>query len=172
LLVILKFIQSLVQTLHSDGSPGQIAAGLALGAALGLTPLMSLQNFVVFCLLFLLNVSFGAGMLGWAIAAPVGFLLDPVFDRIGQAMLESASLRPLWTSLNNMPVVPFTNFNNTVTLGSFIVWIVLFVPMYFGARYLVIKYRVTLGERVRRSAFWRALAASKAYNVYRWFRPE
>jgi hypothetical protein len=44
--------------------------------------------------------------------------------------------------------------------------------MYFGARYLVIKYRVTLGERVRRSAFWRALAASKAYNVYRWFRPE
>ncbi len=172
MLALLKFIQSLVQTLHSDGSPGQIAAGLALGAALGLTPLMSLQNFVIFCLLFLLNVSFGAGMLGWAIATPVGFLLDPVFDRIGTALLDSAALRPLWTSLTNVPIVPFTNFNNTVTLGSFVVWGVLLIPMYFGARFLVIKYRVTFGERVRRSAFWRALAASKAYNVYRWFRPE
>ena len=172
MLVLLKFIQSLVQTLHSDGSPRQIAAGLALGAALGLTPLMSLQNFVVFCLLFLLNVSFGAGMLGWALATPIGFLLDPLFDRIGSALLENAGLRPLWTSLNNMPIVPFTNFNNSVTLGSFVGWLALFVPMYFGARFLVIKYRVTLGERVRQSAFWKALAASKAYNVYRWFRPE
>lgn len=172
MLALLKFIQSLVQTLHSDGSPGQIAAGLALGAALGLTPLMSLQNFIIFCLLFLLNVSFGSGMLGWAIATPFGFLLDPLFDRIGSALLDSAALRPLWTSLSNTPIVPFTNFNNTVTLGSFVVWAVLFVPMYFGARFLVIKYRVTLGERVRQSAFWKALKASKAYNVYGWFKPQ
>jgi hypothetical protein len=36
----------------------------------------------------------------------------------------------------------------------------------------VIKYRVTLGERVRQSAFWKALKASKAYNVYGWFKPQ
>ena len=172
MLALLKFIQSLVKTLHSEGTPGQIAAGMALGAALGLTPLMSLQNFAIFCLLFVLNVSFGAALLAWGLATPLGFLCDPLFDRIGSALLENEALRPLWTTLTNIPIVPFTNFNNSVTLGSFVVWAALFLPMYFGFRYLVIRYRVTLGEKVRRSKLWKAIAASQLYNVYRWFRPE
>ncbi|HVE80042.1 MAG TPA: hypothetical protein VNA89_14345 [Gemmatimonadaceae bacterium] len=38
MLAILKLLQSIVRTLHSDGTPRQIAGGVALGAALGLTP--------------------------------------------------------------------------------------------------------------------------------------
>jgi len=34
--IIFKLIQSLFTTLHSDGTPGQVAAGMALGAILGL----------------------------------------------------------------------------------------------------------------------------------------
>jgi len=49
----LKLLQQLVRTLNSDGTPGQVAAGIALGAAFGLTPL------------------------------PAGFALDPLFDAIG-----------------------------------------------------------------------------------------
>ena len=36
----IKFIQSLVKALNSEGTPGQIAAGIALGACFGLTPLI------------------------------------------------------------------------------------------------------------------------------------
>jgi uncharacterized protein (TIGR03546 family) len=172
MLALLKFIQSLVKTLHSEGTPAQIAAGMALGAALGLTPLFSIQNFAIFCLLFLLNVSFGAGMLAWALATPLGFLLDPLFDAVGRALLESAALRPLWTAMAGIPLVPLTSFDNSVTLGSTVVWLVLLVPMYFGLRFLVIRYRVTVGDKVRASRFYQALAASQAYNVYRWFTPE
>ena len=172
MLAILKLVQSLIKTLHSEGTPAQIAAGMALGAALGLSPLMSLQNFAIFCLLFLLNVSFGAALLAWALATPVGFLLDPLFDSLGRTLLEHPALKPLWTSLTNIPVIPFTNFNNSVTLGSFVVWAVLFTPLYFTLRFLVIRYRETLGEKVRQSKFYQALSASQVYNVYRWFRPE
>jgi len=171
-LALLKFIQSLVKTLHSEGTPGQIAAGIALGAALGLTPLVSLQNALIFSALFLLNVSFGAGMLGWALATPIGFLLDPAFDALGRALLERPSLRSLWTALANAPLLPWTNFANSVTLGSFLVWAVLAFPIYLGARAAVLTYRARYAERFRRSAFWKALSASQAYNVYRWFRPE
>lgn len=59
---LLKLIQSLIKTLHSDGTPGQVAAGLALGAALGLTPLMNVHELVIFAAIVLLNVSFGGGM--------------------------------------------------------------------------------------------------------------
>src|SRR5688572_24729292 len=63
---LLKLLQSLVKTLHSDGTPTQIAAGVALGAALGLTPIANVHNVVIFVLLAVLNVSFGAGLCAWA----------------------------------------------------------------------------------------------------------
>ena len=87
MLGLLKLIQSIIKTLHSAGTPGQVAAGMALGSALGLTPLMNLHNLVIFSLLVLLNVSFGGGMLGWMLFVPFGFLLDPVFDAIGLRLL-------------------------------------------------------------------------------------
>ena len=170
MLAILKSLQSILQTLHSDGSPAQVAAGIALGSALGIMPLMNLQNLLVIAVLLLVNVSFGAGMLGWALATPIGFLLDPAFDALGRTLLEAPGLRGLWTSMANLPVVPYTNFNNSVTLGSLVVWLALVVPIYFGARYGVIRYRATLAERVKNSRWWRAAEATRLYDVYRWFR--
>ena len=169
---LLKLIQSIIKTLHSEGTPGQVAAGMALGAALGLTPLMNVHNLVVFALIVLLNVSFGGGMLGWALFVPLGFLLDPLFHAIGAGLLEAPSLRGLWTAMYNTPLVPYTGFNNTVVLGSVVGWLGLAVPIFFAARWGVARYRATIGERVQRSRLYRAITASKAYNVYRLFRPE
>ncbi len=172
MLTLLKLIQSIFKALHSDGTPGQVAAGIALGAALGLTPLMNVHNLVVFALIVILNVSFGGGMLGWALFVPLGFLLDPLFDVIGRSLLQSPALRPLWTDLSNTPLVPYTNFNNTIVLGSVAGWLALALPVFFAARYGVARYRATIGERVRRSRLYQAVTASKAYNLYRLFRPE
>lgn len=172
MLTLVKLLQSLIKALHSEGTPGQLAAGIALGSILGLTPLVSLHNAVVFGLIVMLNVSFPAAMLGWAVFVPVGFLLDPLFDRIGHTLLFTPSLTPLWTSLYNTPVVPLTNFNNTVALGSLVFAVVGFLPLYVASRRGVVWYRATVGERVRQSKWYRAATASKLYNVYRLFRPE
>ncbi len=172
MLTIVNLLQSLVKALHSEGTPGQLAFGIALGSILGLTPLVSLHNAVIFALIVMLNVSFAGGMLGWAVFVPIGFLLDPLFDWVGHTLLFTPSLTPLWTSLYNMPVVPLTNFNNTVTLGSLVFSALFFLPLFFTARWAVTRYRATIGERVRQSKWYRALTASKLYNVYRLFRPE
>lgn len=173
MLALLKTLQSLIKELHSDGTPMQIALGAALGAALGLTPIANVHNAVVLALLLILNVSFGAGMLAWGLFVPLGFILDPLFDRIGHKLLmETPALTPMWTSWFNAPLVPYTNFNNTVVLGSVVGWLVLFVPIALLVRFLVVRYRATYGERVRRSRFYKAVTASQAYNVYRWFTPE
>src|SRR4026209_2400076 len=144
---LLKLIQSIIKTLHSDGTPGQVAAGIALGAALGLTPLVNVHNLVVFSLIVLLNVSFGGGMLGWALFVPLGFLLDPVFHRIGESLLTAPSLRPLWTSWYNALLVPYPSFNTTIVLGSVVSWLVLAVPFCLVAKIGVTRYRATIGER-------------------------
>ena len=172
MLTLLKLLQSLVKTLHSDGTPAQIAAGVALGAALGLTPIANVHNAVVFVLLAVLNVSFAAGTLAWAAFVPVGFMLDPLFDRVGRLLLvDTPALRPLWTTWDNTPGLALTNFNNTVVLGSVAGWLVLALPIFLLSRVLVIHYRATLGERVRRSHLYKAITATRVYNVYRWFKP-
>jgi len=81
-------------------------------------------------------------------------------------------LQPLWTALYNLPVVPLTNFNNTIVLGSLVFAAILWLPLFFASRWGVVRYRATVAERVKRSAWYRAVAASKLYNLYRLFRPE
>lgn len=172
MLMLLKLLQQLVATLNSEGTPRQVAAGMALGAVLGLTPLVNLHNLVMLGVIMVCNVSFPGAMLGWALAIPVGFALDPLFDLIGRALLlGTPALAPLWTAMANTPVVPLTNFNNTVVLGSFVAWAVLAIPLYFLARWGVDRYRTRIYARLQESRFFQAMTASKLYNVYRLFRP-
>jgi len=171
-MLILKLLQSLAKALHSEGTPGQVALGLALGSILGLTPLLSLHNLLVAALILLLNVSVPGATLGWALAIPLGFALDPMFDALGrQLLLGTPALTPLWTALANLPVVPLSNFNNTVVLGSVVSALLLFAPIFYGSRWAVRRYRETYGERVRGSALYRAVTASRLYGIYRLFRP-
>ncbi len=172
MLVLLKALQSLVKTLHSDGTPAQIAAGFALGAILGLTPLISLHNLIIIVALALLNVSFGAGLLAMVVFAPLGFVLDPMFDRIGHWLLtDTAALHGVWTWFDRTPVLAVANFDNTVLLGSVVGWLVLAVPILFVTHAGVIRYRTTIGQRVRNTRLYHTIMASQLYNVYRWFRP-
>jgi hypothetical protein len=58
-----------------------------------------------------------------------------------------------------------------VVLGSVVGWAALAVPIYFAAKWGIIRYRATIGERVRQSKFYKAITASQVYNWYRLFRP-
>jgi uncharacterized protein (TIGR03546 family) len=171
-MLFIKFLQSLVKALNSEGTPGQVAAGIALGAVFGLTPLMNPHNLLLFGLAIVLNVSFPGVLLGWAAFVPVGFALDPLFDAVGRTLLVGIpALVPLWTWAYNTPVVALSNFNNTVVLGSFIVWLLALVPLFFLFRWLVAKYRATIYARLQRTRVFQVVKASKVYNMYTLFRP-
>ena len=169
---IVKLIQSLVNALNSEGTPGQVAAGMAIGACLGLTPLFSLHNLLIVGVILIFRVSVPGATLGWLIFTPVGFLLDPVFDRLGTALLvDSASLEDVWSAAYNAPLVALANPTNTIVVGSVVGWAVLAIPIYFGARWGVARYRRTIYERYKDAKIFRALRASKLYNAYQMFRP-
>src|SRR5262249_51290937 len=129
-MLFLKLIQAMFKALNSEGTPGQVAAGMAFGAALGLTPIASLHNLLIVLLVLVLDVSLAGFSLGWTLFIPIGFLLDPLFDGIGNALLGSAALTPLWTRMANTPVVPFTGFNNSVVLGSVLFWMAAWLPLF------------------------------------------
>lgn len=172
-LIWLKLLQQLVKALNSDGTPGQVAAGFAWGAALGLTPLASLHNLLVLAAIMLFRVSVPGAMLGWAVGTPLGFVCDPLFDALGRWLLiDVSSLRGWWTSVTNTPVLALADLNNTIVLGSLVVWVLLSVPLYCSLRFAVAQYRSRIYERLRRARAFQIVQASKLYNLYRLFRPE
>ncbi len=170
-MLFLKFLQTLIKALNSDGTPGQVGTGIALGLCLGLTPLVSLHNLVVVAVAMLTMVSFPGVMLGWAAAVPLGFALDPLFDRIGMALLMNDALAPFFTWVVNTPVVSLSRLNNSIVLGSLVTWLVLFVPAAFLFRVLVARYRVHVFAKLQQWRLFQAIKASKLYGVYEMFRP-
>lgn len=170
-MLLLKLLQQLVKALNSRGTPGQVAAGLALGMVFGLTPIANLHNLLCFGLALILDVSLAGVFLGWAVAVPLGFALDPLFDAVGTRLLAAPSLVPLWTSLYNTPGIPLTNFSNTVVLGSFVVWLASLLPVFFLGRWAVARYRATVYERLKQTRLFKAVAGSQLFSYYRLLWP-
>lgn len=170
-MLLLKFLQSLVKALNSDGTPGQVGLGMALGLAFGLTPLLSLHNLVVLAVAMLTTVSIPGVMLGWFIAVPLGFMFDPIFDRVGMAILMHDATTPFFTWVVNTPVVSLSGLNNSIVLGSLVVWLALILPAALLFRYLVTKYRAHIYARLEQWKVFQMLKASKLWSVYQLFQP-
>lgn len=171
-MIWIKILRSLVKTLNSDGTPGQVALGFVLGSMMGLTPLFTLQHLVIIVVVTLTNVSFPAAMLGWLAFVPVGFLVDPGLDALGAfLLLDTTALHGAWERAANTPILALSDLNNTVTLGSLAAWVVLSVPMFYLVRWAVARYRSTVYERWKKSKWFKAVKSSKLYDIYRLFQP-
>ncbi|MFH1379404.1 MAG: TIGR03546 family protein [bacterium] len=166
-MLIIKLIKKFVKLLNSDASPNQMASGFALGSIIGLTPFFSLHNIGIWILVFLLKVNVASAFLGVAVFSLAGFFLDPLADKIGYMVLsQSQALHGLWTAMYNMPIIPFTRFNNTLVMGSFIISIVLFVPIVLCMKYFVVYYRKHLQARLQKLRVFQLLKTSKLYQWY------
>ncbi len=164
-MLILKFVLKFVAILNKDATPKAIAGGMALGAIMGITPAGSLHNLVVLFLLMMLRVNFSAGLVGAAVFKLFSYLFDPLFNRLGYWLLVDVKpLQPLWERIYNTPVLPWFKLNNTLTLGSLVVSIVLFYPLYRLLIVGVVQYRQKLMTRI---AKWRIVTLLKASSLYR-----
>ncbi len=163
----LKIIQKIIRLLHSEISPSEIAAGVAFGVILGLVPLSLVLGIFVFLLIFLLKVNIGAALFSALLFKLVAYFADPLADIFGYALLVDARLlAPFWSYLYNLPIVPFTRFNNTVVLGSILISIILFVPVYLLAKKFIIYYRTNLKTKVEKLKIVKVLKLTKIYGIY------
>lgn len=164
--LLLKQIFAFFKLLNSDTGTNQLAAGLALGLILGFSPMLSLQVLVAFVILFFFRIQIGAAFIAAFFFKFTAFLLDPVCDLIGRAVLEAEGLRPLFVSLYNMPLVPLTRFNNSIVMGSGLIAFLLAIPAFFVFKALIVKYRATVVARFRTTKIWKAWTATSFYKWY------
>src|SRR5688500_8333794 len=105
--LLLKQLFGLFKLLNSDTGSNQIAAGVAAGFVLGMTPALSLQSLLIFICMFIFRIQIGAAFLSAFFFAFVAFLLDPIFHGVGMWILNVPALQGLFTTLYNMPIIPF-----------------------------------------------------------------
>jgi uncharacterized protein (TIGR03546 family) len=164
--LLLKQIFAFFQLLNSETGTNQLAAGLACGLLLGFAPFISIQTLLVIFLVFFFRIQMGAAFLAAFFFKFIAFLIDPIADSLGRAVLEMPSLRPLFTEMYNMPLVPLTRFNDSIVMGSMVISLVLLIPAFILFKILIYKYRVTVVARFKQTKFWKVFAATKFYGWY------
>ena len=164
---MIQQIIGLIRIIHSETDPRQISLGFALGMIPGLTPLTSLHNLLVLLAILFFRVNIGAAILSWGVFKILAYALDPLFHQIGLFLLTGvAFLQGLWTTLYNAPLVPYTRFNNSIVMGSLVFSLFAFYPVYWGGRFMVVKYRETWMERFNRL---RIVQVFRASDLYKWY---
>ncbi len=163
---LLKQIFGFLKLLNSDTGTNQLASGIACGLILGFAPALSLQTFLVIAVLFLFRIQIGAATIFAFFFSFVAWVVDPISHQIGMAVLEMEALKPLFTEMYNMPLLPLTRFYNSIVMGSAIVSIVLAPFVFILSRILIEKYRATVVARFKQTKLWKAIKATSLYNFY------
>jgi uncharacterized protein (TIGR03546 family) len=109
-------------------------------------------------MLFRVNIS--AALIGCSLYAIVSYPLDFIFDCIGYTVLNINLLNSFYTWLYNLPIVPFTHFNNTVVMGSLVVGLILLVPNGVFAKKFLVYYRTNLKDKISKWKIVKILSSS------------
>ncbi|MFC1566282.1 TIGR03546 family protein [bacterium] len=162
-----KIIKKVVKILHSNATPAQIALAIAFGLLAGFSPALSPQAFFFLLLIFIINMNLGMAFISMGLFKLLVLLFDAPSHYLGTMFLVDMSfLKGFWTMLYNMPIIPFTKFNNTVVLGNLIIAVAGFIPVYFLSKKGVVFYREKLQEKVEKFKIMKIFKASKFYNWY------
>ncbi|GAB4184065.1 MAG: hypothetical protein Kow00108_21570 [Calditrichia bacterium] len=164
---IFQIIGKIIKILRSDGTPVQIAVGFSMGMMAGFIPFDTLHVILIWLGVIIFNVSFGAFLFGWIIFSGFAYLFDPLFHDLGYKILVDLSfLKGFFTWLSNTSILALTRFNNTVVMGSTILSILLFVPLFFFIKYFVIYYREHIDAKIQKWKIIQSIKASKLYKTY------
>lgn len=163
---MLKIILKFIKVLNSENDPHQISLAICFALVAGFTPIFSLHNILVLLLVLILRVNLSGFILGLIVFTGIAYLFDPLFHAFGLFILKAGPLEGLWTVLYSSTIWRLENYNNSITMGSLIVSLILFIPVYFLFNMLIVNYRDKVKAFVEKLKIVQALKASKVYSLY------
>ncbi len=166
-MLILQLIGKLVKLLRSAAAPFQIAGGFILGMMLGFVGLKTLIAAPIIVCIIVLNVNLASVIFAAVLFRFIAYLIDPFIHSLGYWILADVEpLRNFWTTLYTLKFVPYTRFNNTVVMGSFIISIILLVPLYIAVKRFIIAYKQKYEPRIQK---WKIIQILRGSALMRWF---
>lgn len=154
---MISFIAKIIVGLNNNSRPWEMASAIAFGVWLALLPGGNLLWIVLFIIAFFLKQNKGALLLSLALFRLITPLVDPLLDKIGYALLNVTFLQDFYTQFYNIPLVPYSNFNNSIVMGGFISGLILWVPLFLLFLTLVKLYRKKIAPMFSDSKIIKAL---------------
>jgi uncharacterized protein (TIGR03546 family) len=164
--ILIKNILNILKILVDNTSPRQITWSLILGLGIGISPTFSLQFIFLFLLLLIFNVQFSLAISSAFFFKLLFIPLAGIFHILGDFVLRIKSLNPIFSTLINTPLVPYTNFNNTIVMGSLIFFLLSLPIQYFFFLTLIKKYQDKVVSRIKKS---KAYLFIKASFLVKWY---
>jgi uncharacterized protein (TIGR03546 family) len=154
-MLLLTWIRSIYKLLSSDSSPAAIAFGVAFGVLLGCVPLWSGLGMVLLAAMLVFRVQMSSALAAMALGKLMILCgVGTVFEYVGVVLLEPPPLRPLWTSLLNMPVVAWLDLDAVAVTGGAVVGVVVGGVLFWPIRQLVVGYRKFVHEQLSGNPFF------------------
>ena len=154
---MLNAIINFFKSLNNNSHPGEIAHAASIGVLLGFLPKDNAIWYILFIFFLFVRINKAVYLLVILGIGTFAFSLDNLFDKIGYAVLTFEKLTPISSSLLETPFVAFTNFNNTIVMGSLVFGILAYFPVYLLARLFVKLWRSTLAPKISSLKIWQAI---------------
>ena len=156
--------QAFLASVKGFDTPKQLALGVSLGLIFGLLPKDSLLPYVIGTIALLTNANLLTLIASALFFSWVGPVADPFTHRIGGWLLSLDSLESLWTWLYQVPLMPWTRFENTVEMGSLMLGVLSSCPVYSLSKQFFQAYGKPLFSFIFRNRISRWLVGSPSTN--------
>ena len=153
MLSIFLIIKKIFNFLNANESVENLSLSLTISFIFSLIPF----NIIIHPLLIISLILFNGNLLVFLFVTPFLSLITPVsyeeLHVIGNSILTIESAQELFNLISTFPIITFTNWNNTVTLGAYFVSIILFIPLFYIYSFFIKMYRNTILKSIENSKF-------------------
>lgn len=148
---MITLLARFIAALNANSRPGEIGAAFACGVLLALIPFGNLLWLLLFGVFFFVKLHTGTLVLTIVVFKLFIGLADPLTDTAGLWVLTQPGLESYFIQAANTPVVPLTEFNNSLVAGGLIMGLLLWVPLFFLGRTAVGYYRKGVRDKLASS---------------------
>lgn len=159
-------IKNFIRGILKERDSTSIALAFSFGFMLGLIPKNNLTAQIIFILAFVFKTNVPFFFLSTILFSYLSPLTDRVTDIIGYYILTSEIFEKIFVWMYNAPIVPWTDFNNTVVMGGVIMGVVLFYPIYIASKRLAERYLVDLMKKLAENRFIKLMRFSWIFEWY------
>ncbi len=149
-------------TIRGFDTSKQLAMGLTMGMLIGLIPKDSLFTYGLGGVMLLSTANLLTGTIAIFCFSWVGAMIDPLTHRLGNYVLTFDFFEPTLVYLSQLPLVPWTRFENTVVTGNVLLGLMLAIPVYRISLFAFDRYGKAVSDRISNSRVGRWMFALPA----------
>ncbi|RUO52348.1 TIGR03546 family protein [Pseudidiomarina homiensis] len=163
---MLTLLARLLKALNSESGAWALAIAFVLGMIMGFTPLWRVHNLVILLVALLFRVNLSGFILSFVLCSGLAYLLDPVFHKIGFAILAAESWQPVWQNMYDSAFWRVVQFHHTITLGSLVLSFAFAPILALVSFWIVSQYRQRIQAWFNKLKIVQALKANRFYTIY------